>query len=209
VSSQHSSSLNKDRINVLTHAPRTISSTQIRIFFSSLQTDSGVNTEESIISSIGIARDDSWYVIIHMDDSPVKFKVDTGAQCNVLLKQMLDKVVKTPNLQPGPRVTAYNRQPVRVVGQQQLCVLFNNIRVDLSCVVAENVDIPVLGLPSCKALNVVKLVDSLNMGTMASPLTETSVANLVSKYVSVFEEESAVVQRVEFHSNLVIQFSTS
>jgi predicted aspartyl protease len=59
-------------------------------------------------------------VIIHIDDSPVKFKVDTGAQCNVLPKQIFDKVVKTLNLQAGPRVTAYNRQPVSVVGQQQL-----------------------------------------------------------------------------------------
>jgi hypothetical protein len=33
------------------------------------------------------------------------------------------------------------------VGQQPLGVLFINIRVDLSCVVAENVGIPVLGLP--------------------------------------------------------------
>jgi hypothetical protein len=96
-------------------------------------------------------------------------------------------LVKTPNLQAGPRVTAYNRQPVSVVGQQQLGVLFNNIRVDLSCVVAENVDIPVLGLPSCKALiNMVKLVDSLNIRALTSPLTETSVANLVGKYESVF-----------------------
>ncbi len=140
---------------------------------SSLQTESEVNTEEFIISSIGISsRDDSWYVIMYIDDSPVKFKVDTGAQCNVLPKQIFDKVVKMPNLQPGPRVTAYNRQPVRVVGQQQLGVLFNNVRVDLSCVVAENVNIPVLGLPSCKALNVIKLVDSLNIGTVRSALTE-------------------------------------
>ena len=121
-------------------------------------------------------------MIIYIDGSPVKFKVDTGAQCNVLPKQIFDKVVKMPNLQPGPRVTAYNRQPVTVVGQQQLGVLFNNVRVDLSCVVAENVDIPVLGLPSCKALNLVKLVDSLNVGTLSSALTEISVANLVSKY---------------------------
>ena len=71
------------------------------------------------------------------------------------------------------------------MGQEQLGVLFNNTFVDLSCFVAENVDVPVLGLPSCKALNVVKLVDSLNMGTLRSVLTETSVANLVSKYESV------------------------
>ena len=92
-------------------------------------------------------------MIIYIDGSPVKFKVDTGAQCNVLPKQIFDKVVKMPNLQPGPRVTAYNRQPVNVVGQQQLGVLFNNVRVDLSCFVAENVDIPVLGLPSSSSPN--------------------------------------------------------
>ena len=54
-------------------------------------------------------KDDSWYVIIYIDGSPVRFKVDTGAQCKVLPKQIFDKVVKMPKLQPGPRVTAYNR----------------------------------------------------------------------------------------------------
>ena len=70
------------------------------------------------------------------------------------------------------------------MGQQQLGVLFNNTRVDLSCFVT-NFDVQVLGLPSCKALNVVKLVNSLNMGILSSVLTETSVGNLVSKYESV------------------------
>lgn len=125
-------------------------------------------------------------MILYIDDSPVKYKVDTGAQCNILPKQHFDKVVKFQQLQPGPRVTAYNRQPVSEVGQQQLSIVFNNVHFNISCVVAENVDVPILGLPSCKALNVVKLVDSLQVGNMKSVLTETSVSNLVRTYESVF-----------------------
>jgi hypothetical protein len=55
---------------------------------------------------------------------------------------------------------------------------------------AEDVDVPVLGLPSCKALNVVKLVDSLQTPTVKSeivPHQEVSVSPLLAKYESVFK----------------------
>lgn len=125
-----------------------------------------------------------------IDGVPVDFKVDTGAQCNILPRNIFDKVVKLKQLKPGPRGTAYNRQPVRVVGQQQLDVVNNSCQFKIGCVVAEEVDVPVLGLPSCKALNVVKLVDSLQTQTVKSeivPHQEVSVSPLLAKYESVFK----------------------
>lgn len=91
---------------------------------SSLQTDTEVTLEEFNISSIGVPDlEDSWFIFLHVEGVPVKFKVDTWAQCNVLPKQLYDSIVKTKRLHPGPRVTAYNRQPVKVVGQQRLNVV--------------------------------------------------------------------------------------
>ncbi|KZS05511.1 Uncharacterized protein APZ42_031277 [Daphnia magna] len=157
----------------------------------SLQTDSEVTVREFIISSISNSKtDDSWFVTVSIDGVPVDFKVDTGAQCNVLPRNIFDKVVKLKQLKPGPKVTAYNRQPVRVVGQQQLHVVYNSGPFKISCVVAEDVDVPVLGLPSCKALNVVKLVDSLQTRTVESgivPHQDVSMAHLLDKYESVFK----------------------
>jgi hypothetical protein len=57
---------------------------------------------------------------VSIDGVPVVFKVDTGAQCNVLPRNIFDKVVKLKQLTPGPRVTAYNRQPVRVLDNNNL-----------------------------------------------------------------------------------------
>jgi hypothetical protein len=129
-------------------------------------------------------------VTVSIDGVPVEFKVDTGAQCNVLPWSIFDKVVRLKQLKPGPRVMAYNRQPVRVVGHQQLDVFYNSCLFQISCVVAEEVDVPVLGLPSCKALNVVKLVDSLQTRTVNSgivPNQESSVSQLLANYESVFK----------------------
>ena len=157
----------------------------------SLQTDSEVTSREFIISSISTSKtDDSWFVTVSKDGVPVEFKVDTGAQCNVLPWSIFDSVVRLKQLKPGPRVMAYNRQPVRVVGHQQLDVFYNGSSFQINCVVAEEVDVPVLGLPSCKALNVVKLVDSLQTRTVKSgtvPHQESSVSPLLDKYDLVFK----------------------
>lgn len=114
--------------------------------------------------------------------------MNTGAKCNVLPKQVFGKIVRINQLKPGPRVTAYNRQPVNVVGQQ-LDVGFNNISYNISCVVTDDVDVLVLRLPSCKVLYVVKLMDSLETTKAKSePFTHqgTSVTNLVNKYVVLY-----------------------
>ncbi|XP_057367007.1 uncharacterized protein LOC130688028 [Daphnia carinata] len=135
--------------------------------------------------------EDSWFVNLHVDGVSVKFKVDTGAQCNVMPKHLYDSVVKTKVLQPGPRVTAYNRQPVRVMGQQRLNVTYKGLQFKVLCVIAEEVDIPVLGLPSCKQMNVVRLVDSveipqaLNSGSEKS--RQVSINTLLNKYAAMFK----------------------
>ncbi len=159
---------------------------------------------------------------------PSRFKVDTGAQFNVLPWSIFDNVVRIKQLKPGPIVLAYNRQPVRMVGHQQLDVVYNSCLFQISCVVAEEVVVPVLGLPSCKALNIVKLVYSLQTRTVKSgtiPHQESSVSHLLAKYESLFKgivrlpmehriqiQQSSVpvvCQFVEFRSSLELQSSTS
>ena len=105
--------------------------------------------------------DDSWFVTVSIDGVPVDFRVDTGAKCNVLPWSIFDNVVRLKQLKPSTRVMTYNRQPMHVVGHQQLDVVYNSYLFQISCVLAEEVDVPVLILLYCKALNVVKLVDSL------------------------------------------------
>jgi hypothetical protein len=54
----------------------------------------------------------------------------------------------------------------------------------ITCVVADEVDVPVLGLPSCKVLNVVKLIHSLKKTwnyKVHLLFSKTPVTNLVAK----------------------------
>ena len=117
--------------------------------------------------------------------------MDTGAQCNVLPKQLFDSIVKTKRLQPGPRVTAYNRQQIKVVGQQRLSVVYNGNQLQVTFVIADEVDVPVLGLPSFKKLNVVRLVNSVEVPRelkRPSPiLNHPTIDVLINKYAKVFK----------------------
>jgi hypothetical protein len=68
--------------------------------------------------------DDSWFVTVSIDGVPVDFRVDTGAKCNVLPWSIFDNVVRLKQLKPSTRVMTYNRQPMHVVGHQQLATWF-------------------------------------------------------------------------------------
>lgn len=77
VSSRHSSRLIKECQNVLISRLRTLSSSRHlnKKNCASLLTDSEVDVQEFTISSISDANsDDSWFVIVYIDGTSVKFK---------------------------------------------------------------------------------------------------------------------------------------
>ena len=88
-------------------------------------------------------------------------------------------------------MTAYNRQQIKVVGQQRLSVVYNGNQLQVTFVIADEVDVPVLGLPSCKKLNVVRLVNSVEVPRelkRPSPiLNHPTIDVLINKYAKVFK----------------------
>ena len=56
--------------------------------------------------------------ILKVNNKSVKFKIDTGGQCNVLPEEIFDKIKKKPKLvATRTKLTAYGGTPVPVIGK--------------------------------------------------------------------------------------------
>ncbi len=59
-----------------------------------------------------------WSVTLEMNGADVPFKIDTGAQCNVIPKHLLQKLSPKPKLKPATiKLSAYNGTPIPVSGK--------------------------------------------------------------------------------------------
>jgi hypothetical protein len=120
----------------------------------------------------------------------------------VLPKQLFDSIVKTKRLQPDPRVTAYNRQRIKVVGQQRN-VVYNGNQLQVPYVIAHEVYVPVLGLPSCKQLNVVTLVNSVEVSRelkrRLTSLSHPTIDVLLNKFATVFKGIGKIPAKRHIH----------
>ena len=70
------------------------------------------------------ADTEEWEVNVRMNEQRVTFKIDTGAQCNVISKETYDKVSRQPLTNSRAKLTAFGRvsnlkyESVRIAGVQ-------------------------------------------------------------------------------------------
>ena len=88
--------------------------------------DSTSSSDEDIffikeISGIGVENDqleDIWNVALDVCGTMVTFKIDTGAQVNVLPKSQYNKLLKRPKfLKSSTKLKAYNGSSIPVAGK--------------------------------------------------------------------------------------------
>ena len=92
--------------------------------------------------------------------SNVRYKLDTGAQVNVLPKSQYNSLTRKPKLKNTKvKLTAYNGTNIPVVGKCVVRVAHKKNRdVPVLFIVAETTSPPILGLSTCENLNLVKRV---------------------------------------------------
>ena len=62
-------------------------------------------------------HDNEWTAILHVNDNKVQFKLDTGAQANVIPKHVFNSLKGTPQLRPTKaKLTGFNGSEIPVVG---------------------------------------------------------------------------------------------
>ena len=116
------------------------------------------NTSTSTLFMINDSKSD-WSVTLDMNSTDVTFKIDTGAQCNVIPKSLLHKMSPQPKLKPATiKLSAYNGNPIPVAGKCIARIKHKGQTTPILFIVVDSDSIPILGLNTCDKLNLIKKV---------------------------------------------------
>ena len=125
-------------------------------------TEKGESNDEFIISAIGSESEvkSEWTIDLNTNGSNVRYKLDTGAQVNVLPKYQYNKLLQKPKLKSTKvKLTAYNGTNIPVAGRCIVRITHKkNCDVPVMFIVAETSSPPILGLSTCENLNLIKRV---------------------------------------------------
>lgn len=103
-----------------------------------------------------------WMQKIRVEDTLINFKLDTGAEVNVLpvsyLKYFKGIVINKFN----KSLQGYGGNELEVIGKVTLICSCKNEIVNLNFLVVNTHSIPILGLPGCISLNLIERVDYLS-----------------------------------------------
>ena len=103
------------------HFARVCRSTPKRADKPRLHTIEQNSSDEDDGMYIAMINDDAdteeWEVNIRMNEQRVTFKIDTGAQCNVISKETYDKVSRQPLTKSRAKLTAFGGHKIRACGK--------------------------------------------------------------------------------------------
>ena len=124
-----------------------------------------------------------WTVEMQTNGSSVSFKLDTGAQVNVLPKSQYDRLLRKPKLKNTKvKLTAYNGTSIPVVGRCIVRISHKKNRdIPVMFIVADTSSPPILGLSTCENLNLIKRV-------MTVKSKEEQLPDFISDFDSCFGE---------------------
>ena len=144
-----------------------------------VQHDNSDSSEEFFIDMVKCSTNNSsdWKVTILVNGQKTSFKIDTGAQCNVISIQTCRQLGSLPLQRSHARLVAFGGQRLNAYGKATInCqhkgktypVVFEVIDQDVS---------NTLGLSTCEELNLVQRLDAIN----------TQTSDIVDLYSDVFE----------------------
>ena len=119
-----------------------------------------------------------WFVELESNGTNVNYKIDSGAQANVLPYPEFCTLIEKPCLEScNTLLTAYNGTPITVKGQCTITLYNKGIYVPVSFIVTDTEATPVLGLQTSINLNLIKRIHDIH-----------SVPNYVKDYADCFGE---------------------
>ena len=121
-----------------------------------LFTQAGSESSEASVFTVNDTESD-WSVTLEMNGSDVTFKIDTGAQCNVIPKHLLQKFSPKPKIKPATiKLSAYNGTSIPVSGKCIGKLKLKDRTVNVLFIVVDSDSVPILGLNTSVKLNLIK-----------------------------------------------------
>ena len=95
---------------------------------------------------------------------PVSYKIDTGAQCNVIPLTILKKFDPEPDLCPvNIKLCGYNNSKIPVLGECSLTLKHKKAHFDVLFIVVDSKSVPILGLATSESLNLKTRISAINV----------------------------------------------
>ena len=126
------------------------------------------NTTECFINVIssGIDHSNDWILSLQTSGIEISYKLDTGAQCNIISRKIYDCIPNKPKLHAAKeKLTSYDGDNIEIEGK---CI----VRITkpdapgksypVQCFVVPTESPPLLGLETCKRLGLIKRVMVVN-----------------------------------------------
>ncbi|KAL3999170.1 nuclear receptor co-repressor 2 [Sarotherodon galilaeus] len=108
-------------------------------------------------------RTDEWTVEMKIGRKPVKFKLDTGAQANVVPYSLLRRIGNKQMLRPtNVRLSTYTGDKMAVKGKCTWAVKYKKKSFVLEFIVVKSETKPILGIQTCEEMGLIKRVMTLN-----------------------------------------------
>ena len=100
-----------------------------------------------------------WNITLSSNDTPISYKIDTGAQCNVIPVESLENISPKPDLQPvNVKLSGYNGCKIPVVGKCSLTLAHKKNLFKVSFIIEDSDPVPILGLKTSEHLQLVKRI---------------------------------------------------
>lgn len=149
-----------------------------------------VNNETVEHYSLGllnaIVNDNDWYQNFKIFGNNIKFKLDTGAQINVIPNHLAEKLLlKYGKCNTKIRVTNYGGSELTVLGSCCLNIKHNNKihEVDFFIIETNLSSVPIIGIKTIKSL---KLLERTENSKQINEIN-TNLEEIIEKYKDVFE----------------------
>ena len=160
--------------------------------------DSGSDTSEFEIETVqSTTGRKKWTVMLKVEKSSVKFKIDTGAECNIISKSVCDKLGMKKLQHSKAKLVSYTGHKLQIAGKIQCSVQHKDKYYVLPFHAVPRIVDPILGLPSCEELNILKLVETTGEQKTAETLME--------QYSDVFEGIGRLKEKHHIHVDKNVQ----
>lgn len=142
------------------------------------QSDTDTDTDEDLfLGEVGSSQNDKneLFTDLNVNDEDIRFKVDTGAQCNVIPEHAFEKLMRKPSLQSTRvRLMAYGGIRVPIKGTCTMKIKQNGKAIDTKFfIVAVGKAQPLIGLQTCQELGLI----SINNNVSEVNAKETDILN--------------------------------
>ena len=118
--------------------------------------------DDMVIEAIDGENGKNWNTTVGINKHPVQFKIDTGAQCNVMSSQTYHQLSQMPLQKSKARLVAFGGNRLSAIGKTSLLCEYKGKYWPVEFEVVDNVS-NILGLHTCTEMQMVKRIKSLTI----------------------------------------------